>query len=92
MRTRLLGAPASTISGHLSELRRACVVYEQRSGKRVHCRLSDEGPVAALIAPILAALADDADIRRDAATAGALRGQPLAAVCTATHATTRRRP
>jgi DNA-binding transcriptional ArsR family regulator len=76
----ILSAPPSTISGHLSELRRAGVVCEQRAGKRIYCRLSDDHTVAALLGPLFAALAEDGDIRRDAATASALRCQPPAAV------------
>jgi ArsR family transcriptional regulator len=87
----VLGAPPSTISGHLSELRRAGVVGEQRAGKWIYCRLSEDPAVGALLVPLFAALADDADVRRDAATASALRRQPLATVCTATRATERRR-
>jgi ArsR family transcriptional regulator len=87
----IVGSPPSTISGHLSELRRAGVVGEQRAGKRIYCRLSDDHTVGALLGPLFAALADDGDVRRDAATASALRRQPVAAVGTATPVSERRR-
>jgi DNA-binding transcriptional ArsR family regulator len=86
----IFSAPPSTISGHLSELRRAGVVCEQRAGKRIYCRLSDDHAVGDLLGPLFAALANDGDVRRDAATAGALRRQLLAAVCTATRVSERR--
>jgi hypothetical protein len=43
-----------------------------------------------LLVPLFAALAEDGDIRRDAATASALRRQPLAALCRPTRASDRR--
>lgn len=78
-----LETPASTISGHLSELRRVGLLCEQRTGKWIHCRLAFDEDLFAMVAPVLAAIADDAEIRRDAAAAAALRGRPLAAVCAA---------
>jgi ArsR family transcriptional regulator len=74
----ILSAPASTISGHLSDLRRAGLVCEQRTGKWIHCRLSDDHCVATLLMPLLAALTEDRDIQHDTATAGVLRRQSRA--------------
>jgi ArsR family transcriptional regulator len=88
----ILSAPPSTISGHLSELRHAGLMCEQRSGKWIHCRFSDDHSVSALLAPLFEALAEDGDIRRDAATAAVLRRQPLAAVALRREPQLRRRP
>jgi ArsR family transcriptional regulator len=74
----ILSAPASTISGHLFDLRRAGLVCEQRTGKWIHCRLNDDHCVAALLMPLLAALTEDREIQHDTAMAGVLRRQSRA--------------
>ncbi|ODS53475.1 MAG: hypothetical protein ABS36_12590 [Acidobacteria bacterium SCN 69-37] len=79
----ILSAPPSTISGHLTELRHAGLVCEQRTGKWIYCRLTDDHTVATLLAPLFAALTKDEDVRRDAAAAAVLRRRRLAAVCAA---------
>jgi DNA-binding transcriptional ArsR family regulator len=82
-----LGMPLSTLSGHLLELRRADLVSEQRRGKWVFYRLTSLDAVTAVLDPVLAAIADDPIVRRDAANAAALEGKPLAAVCEAAAST-----
>lgn len=77
----VLEAPVSTVSGHLLELRRAALVVERRKGKWVYYGLADSPSVAGLLGPVLAAIADDPDVRQDAAKAAALRGTSPAALC-----------
>ena len=77
----VLDAPVSTVSGHLLELRRAELVVERRKGKWVYYGLASSTPVASLLGPVLAAIADDPDVRRDAAKAAALHGTSPAALC-----------
>ena len=78
-----LKMPLSTLSGHLLELRLADMVTEQRKGKWVYYRLTTVDAVTAVLDPVLAAIADDPIVGRDAANAAALEGKPLAAVCEA---------
>lgn len=79
--------PLSTLSGHLLELRRADLVSERRKGKWVYYRLTTLHPVTAVLDPVLAALAEDPTVRRDAAHSAALEGKPLAALCDAAAST-----
>ena len=79
----VLGGAVSTVSEHLTELRRAGLVCEERRGKWVFCRLNSTDAAAALFAPMLAAIETDPGIRRDAAKAASLRTQSVDAVCAA---------
>ena len=56
--TAVLELAASTVSSHLSDLRRAGLVTERKSGKWVHYHLVDAGPLADLAAQALR-LVDD---------------------------------
>jgi ArsR family transcriptional regulator len=85
----VLDAPVSTVSGHLLELRHARLVGERRQGKWVYYRLTDVDALTAMLGPVLAAVEDDPEVRRDAAAAGALRGRSPAAVCEAAALNTR---
>ena len=83
----VLGAPASTASGHLLELRHAGLVSEQRRGKWVYSQLVGAEPVTAVLDPVLASIEDDPQIRRDAAVAAGLCGTSPAALCASANAT-----
>ena len=76
-----LDMPLSTLSGHLLELRRADLVCEQRKSKWVYYHLNDVDTIAAVLAPVLAAITDDPIARRDAGRVAALQGKAMAAVC-----------
>jgi len=76
----VLDAPASTVSGHLLELRRARLVTERRRGKWVYSELVDEEPVRNVLDPVLVSIEDDPRIRRDATAAAGLRGTSPAAL------------
>lgn len=79
--TAVLGLAASTVSGHLAELRRAGLVSERKQGKWVEYSLSDEGPASSIIAPALAAVVEDPQIRHDAELVRRLRLVPLETLC-----------
>ena len=77
----VLGAPPSTVSGHLLELRHAGLVSEQRHGKWVYSQLVDADSVTAVLDPVLTSIEDDPQIRKDAVAAAGLRGTSPAALC-----------
>jgi DNA-binding transcriptional ArsR family regulator len=79
--TAVLGLAASTVSGHLAELRRAGLVTERKEGKWVEYSLADRGGPSALLRPVLAQLARDPESGRDAATVAALRRVPRETLC-----------
>jgi DNA-binding transcriptional ArsR family regulator len=85
----ILKAPVSTVSGYLLELRHARLVEERRQGKWVYYRLTDVDTLTVMLGPVLAAVEDDPDVRRDAVTADALRGQSPGALCEAAALNTR---
>jgi DNA-binding transcriptional ArsR family regulator len=74
----ILDTPVSTISGYLLKLRQAGLVREQRRGKWVYYRLTNVEPITSVLASVLTAIADDPEVRRDAAT---LQGTSLVAGC-----------
>jgi len=70
----VLGLAPSTVSEHLSDLRRTGLVREWKVGRWVHVALSDEAttrPVLESIWPLMAAA--EAELDRDLAQARALR-------------------
>lgn len=73
--------PVSTMSGHLVELRRAGLVREQRRGKWVYYRLTNLEPLTSIVAPVLAAIADDPQIRSDVIEVGAQASHLPATAC-----------
>ncbi len=79
--TAVLKLAASTVSAHLSELRRAGVLVERKEGRWVIFRHAD--PAAALIATALEGLGDDARIQADARIVKHLRRVPLEKLCRA---------
>jgi DNA-binding transcriptional ArsR family regulator len=91
----VLDAPPSTVSGHLLDLRREGLVSEERRGKWVYYRNARDGSIAAVLAPLLARLAGDPQVDRDARAAESLRGTPPDSLCAAETVeprTPRRRP
>jgi len=70
----VLGLAPSTVSEHLTDLRRTGLVREWKVGRWVHVALSDEAtarPVLEALWPLMAAA--EADLARDRAQAQALR-------------------
>jgi DNA-binding transcriptional ArsR family regulator len=81
--TAVLDLAASTVSSHLSDLRRAGLVTERRDGKWVHYHLVDTGPLADLVRRTLRLVADDDRLSQDARVVAALRRIPLDTFCSA---------
>jgi len=69
----VLHATESTVSGHLLDLRRSGVASEQRQGKFVYYRLSDDAPMGPVLDAMVAVLSTDPQIRQDAALAASTR-------------------
>lgn len=76
----MLDVAPSTASGYLTELRRADLVTEQREGKWVYYRLSDD-PDAALLRFVLVLVAPDPQVGRDALVARRLKATSPEIVC-----------
>jgi len=81
--TAVLELAPSTVSQHLSVLSRGGLVTDRREGKLVFYRLRPDRPAAALAAPLLALLADDAQARADRAVIDRLRRVSVARLCAA---------
>jgi DNA-binding transcriptional ArsR family regulator len=79
--TAVLELAASTVSSHLSDLRRAGLVTERKSGKWVHYHLVDAGPLADLVRQALRLVDEDDRLDRDAHVVGGLRQVPLETLC-----------
>ena len=72
---------ASTVSEHLSELRKAGLVVDRKEGRWVEYRISDGAARAGMLDPIWAALEADPDVRADAVLVRELRRVPLDELC-----------
>ncbi len=81
--TAVLKLAGSTVSAHLSELRRAGVLVERKQGRWVIFRHADDAHSQALIANALASLEGDARIAADARIVRHLRRVPLEKLCRA---------
>ena len=79
----VLDVAPSTASGYLLELRRAELVTEQRQGKWVYYRLTDDDPNGALLRFVLVLIGADPQVTQDAAVAGRLNGTSPEPVCAA---------
>ena len=78
--TAVLDFAASTVSGHLADLRAAGLVTERKDGKWVHYRLADDPKTMAVIHDVLALLATDHQADTDAAVVSQVRGIPVETV------------
>lgn len=81
--TSVLRLSGSTVSAHLSDLRRARLVVEQKRGKWVYYRLSDDESMRRLLNEVLRLLTDDPQLREDARVIEALRSVPVDDLCRA---------
>jgi DNA-binding transcriptional ArsR family regulator len=77
--TAVLGLAPSTVSAHLSELRRADLVSERKEGKWVEYRLTDDAGAAASV--VWQRLERDPTIVQDRALLRELRRVPLEELC-----------
>ena len=71
----------STISEHLSELRKAGLITDRKDGRWVEYRLSDSAVRDGTLAPVWAALDDDPEATADAVLVRELRRVPLEELC-----------
>jgi DNA-binding transcriptional ArsR family regulator len=81
--TSVLDLAPSTVSQHLSVLARGGLVDERKEGKLVFYRLRDDGVAAALLPPLLAALAAGDEGRADQVVVARLRRITVSALCAA---------
>jgi DNA-binding transcriptional ArsR family regulator len=81
--TAVLKLAPSTVSAHLTELRRAGVVVERKESRWVIFRHAEDAQAHALIANALPSLAGDARIEADARIVRHLRRVPLEKLCRA---------
>jgi DNA-binding transcriptional ArsR family regulator len=79
--TAVLELAASTVSSHLSDLRRAGLVTERKRGKWVHYHLVDAGPLAELVGQALRLADEDDRLARDAQVVASIRKVPVEAFC-----------
>ena len=79
--TAVLELAASTVSSHLSDLRRAGLVAERRHGKWVHYHLVRTGPLADLVRRALRLVEGDGRLVQDARLVADLRRIPLETFC-----------
>jgi DNA-binding transcriptional ArsR family regulator len=75
--TAIVNLAASTVSEHLSELRRAGLIVERKEGRWVEYRIADS-PAPAELEALWPALAHDPITHADAARARELRSVPIA--------------
>ena len=74
---------ASTVSEHLSELRRAGLITDRKEGRWVEYRLSDAALRDGVLDAVWPALSDDIDVKADAVLVKELRGVSLDELCSA---------
>jgi DNA-binding transcriptional ArsR family regulator len=79
----VLEQAASTISEHLSDLKRAGLVQERREGKLVFYRLADDRALRAHAKGVIARVADDPVVARDRDLVARLRKVDVAVLCAA---------
>jgi DNA-binding transcriptional ArsR family regulator len=75
--TAVLDLAASTVSGHLADLRAAGLVTERKAGKWVHYRLADDPQIATVTQNVLALLTTDHQADTDAAAVRRVRRIPV---------------
>ena len=81
--TSVLGVAVSTVSAHLSDLRHARLLAEQKRGRWVHYRLTEHEPLRRLVVKVLGLMADDRQLDEDARLIAALREVPVDDLCRA---------
>jgi DNA-binding transcriptional ArsR family regulator len=79
--TAVLELAASTVSAHLTELRHAGLVVEERDGRFVSYSLSGDPETAALLERVAALVGDDPQVESDARLVRGLRRIPVEALC-----------
>jgi DNA-binding transcriptional ArsR family regulator len=72
---------ASTVSEHLSELKKAGLVAEKKDGRWVEYRLAASGSAEAILTALFSELDSDPEVRADHVLTRALRRVPLEELC-----------
>ncbi len=73
----ILQLAASTVSGHLNDLRQAGLVIERKEGKLVYYGLDGDGPFLPWLVQALDLVAADPLVRADQALIGRVRAVPI---------------
>lgn len=81
--TAVLELAPSTVSQHLSVLSRGGLLSDRKVGKWVFYRLREGGARAAVLAPLLGLLAEDAQVAADRKVVAGLRNVSVAELCAA---------
>jgi DNA-binding transcriptional ArsR family regulator len=81
--TAVLRLAPSTVSAHLSDLRRSGLIVERKDAKWVHYRLTDDEALRRLARDALSLAAIDPQIREDAKVVNSLRRIPVETLCRA---------
>jgi ArsR family transcriptional regulator, arsenate/arsenite/antimonite-responsive transcriptional repressor len=79
--TAVLGLAASTVSAHLTDLKRAGLVEERKDGRWVLHRLSRDPIAAAHLEPVWKSVGADPQIDEDARVLRELRRVPVEELC-----------
>ena len=79
--TAVLGLAASTVSAHLTDLKRAGLVQERKDGRWVLHRLSREPIAIAHLEPVWKSVGGDPQIEEDARVLRELRRVPVEELC-----------
>ena len=78
--TAVLDLAASTVSAHLTELKRAGLVVERKDGRFVSYRLAEDAP-GMVLDPVWALIDTDPQVQADARLARDLRRIPVDDLC-----------
>jgi DNA-binding transcriptional ArsR family regulator len=81
--TVIVNLAASTVSEHLSELRRVGLIVERKEGRWVEYRLPDSPESSSVLETLWLALDGDAAVRADAVLTKELRRVPVDELCNA---------
>jgi len=79
--TAVLGLAPSTVSAHLTELRRAGLLQERREGRWIHLRLATDPESSGLLDLVWQRLEGDPTVRTDAEHTAGLRKVAPEVVC-----------
>jgi DNA-binding transcriptional ArsR family regulator len=79
--TAVLELAASTVSAHLTDLKRAGLVEERKDGRWVFHRLAGDAAAASHLQPVWSSLARDPQIESDARLLRELRRVPVEDLC-----------
>lgn len=79
--TVIVKLAVSTVSEHLSELRKAGLITDRKEGRWVEYRLSDSAIRDGILAPLWPALEEDTDAKADAVLVKELRRIPVDELC-----------